>query len=95
MLCFTVVKEIISGTLSIETGKGRGWGQNDVLTTCKAVPLRGGQRIIAVTFPIFFLKYLRSENRTGRGNNLKKSCLFVFLAYRPLVLKLPGELKRN
>ena len=34
-------------------GKRRGLGpRNDVLTTCKAVTLRGGQRIIALTlFP--------------------------------------------
>ena len=32
-------------------GKRRGLGpRNDVLTTCKAVTLRGGQRIIALTF---------------------------------------------
>ena len=32
-------------------GKRRGLGpRNDVLTTCKAVTLRGGQRIIAVFF---------------------------------------------
>ena len=60
MLCFTVVKEIISGTLLIETGKREGVGlrnafrdgKNNILTTCKAVPLRAGQRIIAVTYPI-------------------------------------------
>ena len=33
-------------------GKRRGLGpRNDVLTTCKAVTLRDGQRIIAVFFP--------------------------------------------
>ena len=37
-------------------GGGRGGGQglaprNDVITTCKAVTLRGGQRKIAVFFP--------------------------------------------
>ena len=31
--------------------RGPGW-KNDVLITCKAIPLRGGQRIIAVTFPL-------------------------------------------
>ena len=35
-----------------ERGKRRGLGpRKDVLTTCKAVTLRGGQRIIAVFFP--------------------------------------------
>ena len=33
-------------------GKRRGLGpRNDVLTTCKAVTQRGGQRIITVFFP--------------------------------------------
>ena len=33
-------------------GKRRGLGpRNDILTTCKAVTPRGGQRIIAVFFP--------------------------------------------
>ena len=42
----------------VGTGEG-GWGggrpgmglRNDVLTTCKAVTWRGGQRIIVVCFP--------------------------------------------
>ena len=35
-----------------EGGKRRGLGpRNDVLTTCKAVTQRGGQRIITVFFP--------------------------------------------
>ena len=38
-----------------ERGKRRGLGpRKDVLTTCKAVTLRGGQRIIAVFFPQYF-----------------------------------------
>ena len=33
-------------------GKGGGLGpRNDVLTTCKAVTLRSGQRIVVVFFP--------------------------------------------
>ena len=69
--------------------------RNDVLTTCKAVTLRGGQRIIAVYF--IQSKYFRGEKRTSRGNNsmteknnIMPQSLFVFLAYRicPLVLKL-------
>ena len=33
-------------------GKRQGLGpRNDVLTTCKVVTVRGGQRIIAVYFP--------------------------------------------
>ena len=43
-----------------EGGKRRGLGQrNVVLTTCKAVTLRYGQRIIAVFSQS---KYFRSEN---------------------------------
>ena len=74
----------------------RGMGlRNDVLTTCKAVTLRGGQRIIAVYF--IQSKYFRGEKRASRGNNsmteknnIMPQSLFVFLAYRicPLVLKL-------
>ena len=43
----------------VEPGKWkRGLGQRkDVLTTCKAVPLRGGQRIIAVFFPTVNILY--------------------------------------
>ena len=60
------------------------------LTTCKAVTLRCGQRIIAV----FSQSHFRGKKRAGRGNNpiIEKiaSWVFVFLAYRicPLVLKL-------
>ena len=73
--------------------------RNDVLTTCKAVTLRGGQRIIPVFFPQ--LIFDRSEKRTGRGNDWKIekiiSCIFVFLANRNclLVLKLRGKLNLN
>ena len=46
----------MNGFKVIELGAGggeeRGLGpRNDVLTTCKTVALRGGQRIIAVFFP--------------------------------------------
>ena len=38
--------------LKARGGKRRGLGpRNDVLTTCKAVTQRGGQRIITVFFP--------------------------------------------
>ena len=77
-------------------GKRRGLvPRTDVLTTCKAVTLRGGQRIIAVYF--IHGRYFRGEKRTRRGNssmtennNIMPQSLFVFLAYRicPLVLKL-------
>ena len=41
--------------------------RNDVPTTCKAVTLRGGKRLIAV---FFHSKYFnRSEKRTSRGND--------------------------
>ena len=50
-------------------GEGRrGLGpRNDVLTTCKAVTLRGGQRICAVYFSQS--KYFRGKKRTSRGSN--------------------------
>ena len=44
------------GCLQEETNR-RGLGpRNDVLTTCKTVPLCGGQRITAVFFPIVILE---------------------------------------
>ena len=45
-------------------GKKRGLGpRNDVLTTCKAVTLHGGQRIIAVFFPQqLFLDFLEARS---------------------------------
>ena len=49
-------------------GKRRGLGQsNDVLTTCKAVTLRCGQRIIAVFFP--------------KVNTLEKRIVFIIDIY--------------
>ena len=46
----------------------RGLGpRNDVLTTCKAVTLRGGQRICAVYFSQS--KYFRGKKRISRGSN--------------------------
>ena len=42
-------------------------GEGDVLTTCKAVTLRGGQRICAVYFSQS--KYFRGKKRTSRGSN--------------------------
>ena len=43
----------------VEPGRRkRGLGpRKDVLTTCKAVPLRGAQRIIAVFFPTVNILY--------------------------------------
>ena len=50
-------------------GKRRGLGpRNDVLTTCKAVTLRGGQRIIALFPTVNIFRLFRSRKRTGRGN---------------------------
>ena len=45
-------------------GKRRGMGpRNDVLTTCKAVNLPGGQRIIAEFFPQkIFLDFLEARS---------------------------------
>ena len=45
-------------------GKRRGLGpRNDVLTTCKAVTQRGGQRIIRVFFPQeIFLDFLEARS---------------------------------
>ena len=50
-------------------GEGRrGLGpRNDVLTTCKAVTLRGGQQICVVYFSQS--KYFRGKKRTSRGSN--------------------------
>ena len=44
-------------------GKRRGLGpRNDVLTTCKAITLRDGQRIIAAFFPQqIFLDFLEAR----------------------------------
>ena len=60
---FLVTKnsELQQSNNSFERGGGGGGGwerrglgpRNDVLTTCKAVTLRDGQRIIPVFFPIF------------------------------------------
>ena len=50
-------------------GKRRGLGpRNDVLTTCKAVTLRGGQRIIALFPTVNIFRLFRSRKRTDRGN---------------------------
>ena len=76
-------------------GRRRGLGpRNDVLTTCKAVTLSDGQRIIAV--------FSHEANRQRESEMLKKlkkivSYIFVFLAYRIClsVLKLRAKLKRN
>ena len=89
-------------------GKRRGQGpRKDVLTTCKAVTQRGGQRISTVFFPqwIFFdfLEARIAANRQRKSEMLKKlkkkniSFIFVFLAYRIClsVLKCGGKLKRN
>ena len=74
-------------------GEERGLGpRNDVLTTCKAVTLRGVQRIIALYFSQSKIFQRREANQQGNNSIIKKiiSCLFVFLAYRlcPLALKL-------
>ena len=81
---------------------GRGLGpKNDVLTICKAVTLRFGQRIIEVSFPLLiFLDFLEEENRQSKSEMLKKlkkitSCIFVFLAYRICLFgtEIAGETK--
>ena len=71
-------------------GERRGLGprpRNDVLTTCKAIILRDGQRIIAA---------FSHSGYIFRGNQkcLKNSFIFVFLAYCIClsVLKLLGKL---
>ena len=45
-------------------GERKGLGpRNDVHTTCKAVTLRGGQRIITVFFPqLIFLDFLEARS---------------------------------
>ena len=51
---------------------GKRWGlgpTNDVLTTCKAVTARGGQRIIAGIFPtVNIFRLFTSKKRTRIGN---------------------------
>ena len=50
-------------------GERRSLGlRNNVLTTCKAVPLREGQRIIALFPTVNIFRLFRSKKRTGRGN---------------------------
>ena len=90
--------------LPIPGAKRRGLEpRNDVLTTCKAVTLPCGQRMIAL-FPTVFLEARSQQeaNRQRKSEMLKKlkkiiSCIFVFLAYRIClsVLKLQGKLKRS
>ena len=70
MLCATYAKHVYT-----HTGRGGGGGErrglgprNDVLTTCKAVTLRGGQRIIALFPTVNIFRLFRSKKRTGRGN---------------------------
>ena len=54
--------------------------RNDVLTTCKAVTQRAGQRIITVFFPaVNIFRLFKSKKRTDTGNqkclkSWKKSC---------------------
>ena len=78
-------------------GKRRGLGpRNDVLTTCKAVTPRGGQRKIAVLFPQqILLEFLearsdrqkKSEMLTEKikieKNNIMHLC-FSFISYLSL-----------
>ena len=82
--------------------KRRGLGpRNDVLTTCKAVTWRDGQRVIGSFPTLNILIEARSEPEPAEEMIKKiekiKSCFFVFLAYRIclLVLKLRGKLNRN
>ena len=66
--------DFMSAHKSMQTrGEGRrGLGpRNDVLTTCKAVTSRNGQRICAVYFSQ--RKYFRGKKRTIRGSNSKNS----------------------
>ena len=53
-------------------GKRRGLGpRNDVLTTCKAVNPRGGQRKIAVLFPQqIFLDFLEARSDRQRKSEM-------------------------
>ena len=51
-----------SGGWGVGGGKRRGLGpRNDVLTTCKAVTLRGGQRIIALFPTVIIFRLFRSK----------------------------------
>ena len=87
-----------------EGGKRRGLGpRNDVLTTCKAVALRGGQRIVAL-FPtvndVNIFRLFTSKKRTGRGNQkcLKKlknkmHLCFSCISYLSFGTEIEGETK--
>ena len=96
-----VAKIEVKYTLKQGGGGRRGLGpRNGVLTTCKVVTQRGGQRIIIYSiFPTVNILEARIEaNRQRKSEMLKKlkkiiSCIFVFLAYRIClsVLKLRGK----
>ena len=83
--------------LRSDRGEGvgrRGLGpRNDVLTTCKAVTLRGGQRVIGVFPTVNIFIEARSEPAEETIKKLKKiiSCTFVFLAYRICLLVLKSR----
>lgn len=73
--------------------------RNDVVTTCRAVTLRGGQRIIALYFSQSKIFQKREASQRGNNTIIEKiiSCLFVFLAYRlcPLALKLYEGIRKR
>ena len=59
--------------------KRRGLGpRNDVLTTCKAVTLLGGQRVISVFPTVIILIKARSEPEMikNRKNNITHLCFY-------------------
>ena len=101
MLCTTTAKHVYTHTGG-GGGERRGQGpRNDVLTTCTAVTLRGGQRIIAL-FPavnIFRLSEARSEpveeikNASKiEKNNIMHLC-FSCISYFSFGTEIAGEIK--
>ena len=68
-----MLKEKKNGEKPRVGGKRRGLGlRNDVLTTCKAVTLRGGQRVIGVFPTLNILIEARSEPAEEMIKKLKK-----------------------
>ena len=78
-------------------GERRGLGpRNDVLTTCKAVTLLGGQRVIGVFPTVNILIEARSEPAEEMIKKLKKyyhASLFSLISYFSFGTEIAGETK--
>ena len=81
----------------MESARDEVWDRrNDVLTTCKAVTLRGGQRIIAVFFPqLIFIIEARSEPAEEMIKKYIKYHASLFFLHIVFVFgtKIAGEAK--